>query len=79
MRGIRTVSVRAMVVCSRCGGILWHGRIRRASSLVNVRGAKLLLLSGQRFCDEAWAVFVELDYAGVHEDAPPLYPEEPKK
>ena len=33
------------------------------------------LLPGRRFCDEAWAVVVELDYAGVHGDAPPICPE----
>jgi hypothetical protein len=77
MQGIRTVSVRAMVVCSRCGGTLWRDRIRRASSLVSARETKLPPL--WRFRDGAWALFLELDYAGVHEDAPPTHPEKSRK
>ena len=56
---------RALVVCSRCGETLWRGRIRRVSSLVSVRGPKLWLLPERRFCDQAWAVVVELNYADV--------------
>src|SRR5712692_9478944 len=47
IRGSRMVCGRALVVCSRCGGILWHGRIRGVSSLVSVCGAKLWLLPEQ--------------------------------
>src|SRR5713226_9295430 len=74
IRGSRMVCGRALVVCSRCGGILWHGRIRGVSSLVSVCGAKLWLLPEQWFCDEAWAVIAELNYADVQGEAPPLYP-----
>jgi hypothetical protein len=56
IRESRMVCGRVPVACSRCCGILWHGRIRRAFSSENVWGAKLGLLPGQRFCGEAWAV-----------------------
>lgn len=74
IRGSRTVSGRAPAVCSRCDGILWRGRIRRASFLVNVRGTRLWLLPGRRCCDKPMAVVVELNYAAIHGDAPPIYP-----
>jgi hypothetical protein len=76
IRGSHMACGRALVVCSRCGGILWRGRIRRASSLASVCEAKLRLLLGPWFCDETWAVLVELDYADVHGDAPQVYPEQ---
>src|SRR6266849_343304 len=79
IRGSRMVCGRALVVCSRCGGILWRGRIRRASSLVSVRGAKLWFLPERRFCDRAWAVVVELNYAGVYRDVPPIERERSSK
>ena len=79
MREIRKVCGHVLVVCTRCGEILWRGRIRRASSLVSIRAAKLRLLSGRRFVTGALAVFVELNYAVVHQDAPQLYPGKPAK
>ena len=63
--GSHMVCGRALVVCSRCGGVLWRGRIRRVSSLGSVRGPKLWLLPERRFCDQASAVVVELNYADV--------------
>lgn len=74
IRGSRTVSGRAPAVCSRCDGILWRGRIRRVSSLVNVRGTRLWLLPGRRCCDKPMAVVVERNYAANHGDALPIYP-----
>jgi len=73
IQGSRMVCGRALVACSRCGGILWRGRIRRVSSLVSICGAKLWLLPERWFCDEARAVVVERNYADVCRDAPPLY------
>src|SRR5260370_35704122 len=64
---------RVLVVCSRCGGILWGGRIRRASSLASVCGASSWFLPELRFVMRAWAVVVERNYADVRGDAPPLY------
>ena|SRR5258707_4038471 len=73
IQGSRRVCGRARVVCSRCGETLWGGRIRRVSSLVNVRGAKLWLLPERWFCDQAWAVVVEFNYADVPEDVPQVH------
>src|SRR5258708_28611172 len=74
IRGSAKVCGRARVACSRCGETLWRGRIRRVSSLVSVRGAKLWLLPERRFCDETSAVVVDLNYADVPEDVPQVHP-----
>src|SRR6267154_2369817 len=74
IRGSHRVCGRALVVCSRCGETLWRGSIRRVCSLVNVRGPNLWLLPERRFCDQAWVVVVEFDYADVPEDVPQVHP-----
>src|SRR5260370_20884919 len=73
IQGRRRVCGRGRVVCSGWGETLWRGRFRRVSSLVNVRGAKLWLLPERRFCDQAWAVVVEFNYADVPEDVPQVH------
>src|SRR5258708_6407968 len=72
IQGSRRVCGRARVVCSRCGETLWRGRIRRVSSLVNVRGPNLWLLPDRRLCDQARAVVFEFNVADVYTGAPPL-------
>src|SRR5713101_8920107 len=79
IRGSRMVCGRVLVVYSRCGGILWHGRIRRVSSLVSVCGAKLWLLPEQWICDEGWAGIGELNYGDVPEDVPQVHPVRSRK
>jgi hypothetical protein len=79
IRESHMVCGRALVACSRCGGILWRGRIRTASSLASVGGAKLRLLPERRFRASSVAVSVAPNYAGVQADVSPIYRERSSK